>query len=47
MIYRITKGEVPFMSNPRKQLVEIIEKKLSENEVIFVLEFLKKILHLD
>lgn len=41
------KGELPFMSNTRKQLIEIIEMKLSENEVIFVLEFLKKILHLD
>lgn len=41
------KGESPFMSNTRKQLIEIIEKKLSENEVVFVLEFLKKILHLD
>lgn len=35
------------MSNPRKELIEIIEKILSENEVIFVLAFLKKILHLD
>ena len=34
------------MSNARNQLDEIIEQ-LSENEVIFILEFLKRILHLD
>lgn len=32
--------------NPKEQLLAIIEK-LSENEVIFLLEFLRKILHLD
>lgn len=34
------------MSNTRSQLIEIIEK-LTDNEVIFVLQFLKRILHLD
>jgi len=47
MKQRSMKGESLFMSNTRKQLIEIIEKKLSEKEVLFVLEFLKKILHLD
>ena len=42
-----TKGELPFMSSTRKLLIEIIETKLSENEIIFVLEFLKKIFHMD
>lgn len=34
------------VNNPKEQLLAIIEK-LSENEVIFLLEFLRKILHLD
>lgn len=34
------------MSSTRNQLIEIINN-LTENEVIFVFEFLKRILHLD